>query len=184
MAPDDHDPTFDQALARHLRADTPGHPDAEILAAYHEHSLPAEQRTSWKAHITGCARCQEMLAHLEATDELAIVAAEPECEFQNVVAVPAPDLRPAAHAARQVAAPAGWRTTAAARWARRFKMSPDANWRWLAPAGVLAAALLLWVSFHENNPPKLQVAKNEKWAPLSEAPATMPQQAPAPRAAS
>jgi hypothetical protein len=183
MAPDDRDRTFKKALTRHLRADVPPesdapHPGAEVLAAYHERSLPAEQMTSWNAHITGCTRCQEILAQLEATDELPVAADQREREFQNVLAMPTPEVRQAASAAAHVPVPGEPRTTAAARWARRFKMSPGANWRWLAPAGVLAAALLLWVSFHENNPRKLQVAKNEQPIPMSQAPAAAPQQAP------
>jgi hypothetical protein len=180
MAPDDRDRTFEKALGRRLHSDALGeadasHPGAEILAAYHERLLPGAQITSWKTHIAGCARCQEILAQLEATDELPLGAGGQEREFQNVVAMPGQDFPQLAQAATQAPAPAEPRTTAAERWARRFKMSPGANWHWLAPAGVLAAGLLLWVSFHENKPPKFQLAKNEQRAPLPQTPTATPQ---------
>jgi hypothetical protein len=178
MAPDDHERTFEKALARHLRPDAPGeagasHPDAEILAAYHERSLPSQQMISWKGHIAGCAQCQEILAQLEATDELPIAADRQERQSQNVSAMPEPGLPDLAHVAAQPPMPGGSRTIAA-RWSRRYKMSPGADWRWLAPAGALAAGLLLWVAFHENKPPQFQLAKNQQLGVPSPAPAALP----------
>ena len=179
MAPDNRESTFDKALARHLHPTAPGeadasHPDAEILAAYHERLLAPQQMTSWKQHIAGCARCQEVLAQLEATDELPVEAGPEEREAQTVLTMPATDLPQLAHVAAPAPMPAEPRTTTADRWSRRFNMSPDANWRWLAPAGALAAGLLLWVSFHENNPPPLQLAKNHQPGAPSPAPAAAP----------
>ena len=86
MAPDERDRSFDKALARHLRAESslqdsansPSRgfgaagecPDPETLAAYHERSLLPEEMNSWKEHIVGCANCQTILSHLEATDAI------------------------------------------------------------------------------------------------------------------
>ncbi len=94
MAPDERDRIFDKALARHLRADgsSPGTanvpsrefvragecPGPETLAAYHERSLLPEEMNSWKEHIVGCANCQTVLSHLEATVEIPLQAAEEE----------------------------------------------------------------------------------------------------------
>jgi len=180
MAPDNRESTFDKALARHLHPTAPGeadasHPDAEILAAYHERLLAPQQMTSWKQHIAGCARCQEVLAQLEATDELPVEAGPEEREAQNVLTMPGPALPQLAHVPAQAPTAAEPRSTAAARWSRRLQMLPGANWRWLAPAGALAAGLLLWVSFHENNPPPFQLAKNHQPRAPSPAPAAVPQ---------
>ena len=75
MAPDDRERNFDKALARHLRPHAPGgadasHPDAELLAAYHERLLAPEQMISSKEHIAGCSRCQQILAQLEAKSRI------------------------------------------------------------------------------------------------------------------
>src|SRR5262245_11535650 len=71
--PEDRDELFAKALARHLRADGSGEPmclDPETLAAYHERTLSPEELASAKSHIVSCARCQQVLVHLEATEEL------------------------------------------------------------------------------------------------------------------
>src|ERR1700694_4267438 len=94
MAPDERDRRFDTALARHLRSAAPvgeaprcppvpasqggSCPDSEALAAYHERSLLPEELNSWKEHIVGCANCQNILAQLDATDEVSLPAAERE----------------------------------------------------------------------------------------------------------
>src|SRR6202521_4892679 len=94
MAPDERDRSFDKALARHLRSaahagevrrlpESPDSqssacPDSESLGAYHERSLLPEQLNSLKEHIVGCARCQSILAQLEATDEISLQAFEAE----------------------------------------------------------------------------------------------------------
>ena len=91
MAPDERDRIFDKALARHLRAagssQDPANsssresarvgecPGPETLGAYHERSLLPEEMNSWKEHIVGCANCQTILSHLEATDEIPLHAA-------------------------------------------------------------------------------------------------------------
>jgi len=128
MPSDDRERSFENALARHLRAgDAADDPrgtcsDAETLAAYHERSLAAEQMASVKTHVTHCERCREILAHLEATDEIPV---------------------PAADLARQA--------TAAAKSSVPFPARRPSFWRWVAPAGALAAALLVWVAVHEKN---------------------------------
>ena len=157
MAPDERDRIFDQALARHLRSAAPAGeaagipassaatggvcPDSETLAAYHERSLLPEQLNSLKEHIVGCANCQTILAHLETTDEIPFEAAGREQIFAPAAATSI------ASAARQGLPPLPAALPAKSRRARLLR---GARWQWLAPAGALAAGLLVWVALHEN----------------------------------
>jgi hypothetical protein len=170
MVPDDRDRSFDKALARHLRPSAPdvpapidrsqtACPDAETLAAYHERLLSPEQMMSLKQHIAGCSRCQQIVAQLEATDELPLGVDPQEHQGQNVLNMPEPDHSAFAHAAP---VPAASRAAGAARVSRLRRVRPGANWRWLAPAGALAAGLLIWVAVHESSPPQFQLAKNQQ----------------------
>jgi hypothetical protein len=131
MPLDDRERSFENALARHLRPEAPraACPDSETLAAYHERSLAPEQMTSLQAHVSDCARCQEIIALLQATDEIPVAApnmAQPQA--------------------------AGAKSGIRALPARRPML-----WRWVAPAGALAAALLVWVAIRENNPVRVAV---------------------------
>src|ERR1700732_202977 len=88
MPADDRERSFENALASHLRQRTSrgACSDAETLAAYHERSLAPEQMASLKAHVSDCARCQEILAHLQATDEIPIAVtniAQPRTDAAN-----------------------------------------------------------------------------------------------------
>ncbi len=134
MAPDERDRNFDAALARHLRSaarstkprnfrrvsrtNAPLVSDAETLAAYHERSLLPHEMNSWKAHLAGCAPCQEILAQLEATDELSLQNAGEEAFLRDAAA----------------------ESDSARRLPGRLRL------RWLAPAGALAAGLLVWIA--------------------------------------
>src|SRR4051812_15728869 len=90
----DRDLNFEKALARNLRSSV-AQPtvsrdacaDTEFLAAYHERSLPAEQSALIKQHVAACSRCREILAHLEATDSIALETPEPVPA--NVLTTPA-----------------------------------------------------------------------------------------------
>jgi hypothetical protein len=181
MAPDERDRMFDKALARHLRSaaqpgeavGTPGVsasqssacPDPETLAAYHERSLLPEQLNSLKEHIVGCANCQTVLAHLETTDEIPLQAAEEAQVFAQ--SAPAP--------AAAVSSP-GPATSPEARTrkSRRVLLFRGPRWQWLAPAGAIAAGLLVWVALHENQRPPLpslkesetKMAKNQAPPPI------------------
>ncbi len=168
MASDERDRSFDRALAHHLRSDgsSPGRaispssefspagecPDAETLAAYHERSLLPEQLNSWKEHIAGCAYCQTILAQLEATDDISLQAIEQE----EVLSAkePAPVMAARNLESSQAAEAPGRSQLATGpappRKSRRVLLLRGARWRWLAPAGALAASLLVWVALHEN----------------------------------
>jgi hypothetical protein len=170
MGPEERDCIFGKALARHLRSAAPDGEaapiseaaaspsaaclDPETLAAYHERSLLSAEMNSWKEHIVGCANCQTVLAQLEATDEIPLQAFEKEeavvKEFEPMMA--ARNLEAFSKAAassqdrRRVAA------TAPPKKLRRVLLLRGARWQWLAPAGALAAGLLVWIALHENRP--------------------------------
>jgi Putative zinc-finger len=126
MPSDDRERSFENALASHLRATSssgvPADPcaDSEMLAAYHEGSLAPDQIASLKTHVTTCSRCQEILALLQATDEIPVASVD----------------------APRAAVPVGVHVLPA----RKTTL-----WRWVAPAGAVAAALLIWVGLQENN---------------------------------
>jgi hypothetical protein len=181
MGPDERDRMFDKALARHLRSAAPAGeaaatagvsasqnsacPDPETLAAYHERSLLPEQLNSLKEHIVGCANCQTLLAHLEMTDEIPLQAAEEEQVFAQSAGAPAAAISSPAAAALPEA-----RT----RKSRRVLLFGKTRWQWLAPAGAIAAGLLVWVALHENsrlplpspNENETKMAKNQAPAPI------------------
>ena len=161
MPSDYRERSFENALASHLRAgSSAGGPqsacsDAEALAAYHERSLGPEQMASLKAHVADCERCRQILAHLEATDEIPIAALE---------------------STRQP-------TVTANSSVRVLPARRPTLWRWVAPAGALAAALLVWVAVHEDKSVRIPVqatrvdikqAETVKNLPTSSTPLTPP----------
>jgi len=176
MAPDDRDSLFEKALERHFRASrtgahpsgdtetSPSHPNAEVLAAYHERLLAPDQMLSFKQHLAGCERCQQILATLEATDDLLLPSDQTSERPQNVVTMPAPHVEiPAEIVSAPIAPGPAVVPSRAARLAQsawRSKTLRGANWRWLAPAGAIAAMLLLWIAFHESHPSYFELAKN------------------------
>jgi Tfp pilus assembly protein FimT len=158
MASDERDRRFDKALSRHLRSAAPSGeaaksagdaafergscPDLETLAAYHERSLLAEEMNFCKEHIVGCAQCQLILTQLEATDAIPMHA-----EMQEETPVLQASMRAAAaEKSPSAAQPQMTAKTRASRFSTRVR------WQWFAPAGAIAAGLLVWVALHENQP--------------------------------
>jgi hypothetical protein len=143
MALEDRERSFEKALARRLRADAGAAacPDAETLAAYYERSLSAEEMNTWKQHTAACSNCRVILAHLEATEAIPLGAGE------------------------------GQEAAASVPLQRKPKYPQVLHWRWLAPAGALAAGLLVWIAVHEKRPAKalqtvkIEVAENRPPAP-------------------
>lgn len=191
MGPDERDRKFDKALSRHLRSVAPSGaaanspadaafergscPDLESLAAYHERSLLSEEMNSFKEHIVGCAHCQSILSQLEATDEIPLQAATKE----ELLALKESRSRLAAkdrEAAPAVPATSQQTPAAASKTAREIRHFPGPRWKWLAPAGALAAGLLVWIAIHENQPLPLHSANEVKVAtnqsPASPSPST------------
>jgi len=154
MAPDDRESRsaeerFEKVLARHLRRDALDKagsgaaavcPDAETLAAYQERSLSAQETDMCKLHIAACMRCREILAALEATEGIA-----PDVADEKPVAAGGAPLP-----------------------GREVGRKRGIYWAWLAPAGALAAGLLIWVAVHEKKPAFVEgpqpviVAENHK----------------------
>src|SRR5262245_13457554 len=101
-------------------------PESDTLAAYHERSLLPEEMNSWKEHIVGCARCQAILAELEATDSVPLQPSEKEEVFgaTTATAQPADEL-----GSRKEAPPALPKQPHVTPISRRVR------WQWLAPAG-------------------------------------------------
>jgi hypothetical protein len=168
MAREDRERNFEKALARNLRSDRPvdagthACPDAALLAAYHERSLSLEEVISWKEHIAGCSQCQELLAHLEATDEISLDANREAYKGHDIPVASQPDAAVLTPVRALASAPAPSPTFAHSKSAERRRMlRRPANWRWLAPAGAIAAGLILWVAFHENASDRFEMAKNQ-----------------------
>jgi photosynthesis system II assembly factor YCF48-like protein len=165
MPLDDRDRSFEKALALRLRANPPGAtcPDAETLAAYHERSLTLEELNFWKPHIASCAKCQQVLVHLEALAEVpqeAVAGQESSAETSNLVGTGARTV--AAHDALPVAAP---KKTPFVSVGQFPKPAAIRHWRWIAPVGAIAAGLLVWVAVHANRsatlpPAKIEIAQN------------------------
>jgi len=151
MSRRDRDRSFEKALARHFSnaslPDAPGPlcPDAETLAAYHENALAPQELLSWKQHFAACSRCQELLKQLGATDH--IVLQPLEAEKPAAFAVPSPPV---------------------VETRRSWPMQWVSYWRWVVPAGALAAGLLVWVAIRQRQSFDIQVAKNRQTASLTQ----------------
>jgi len=182
--PDDRDQLFEKALARHLRGEDAGESvclDPETLAAYDEHMLSPEELSVVKSHIVSCARCQEILAHLESTQDVDAVAAAPgevsskyashsaRLEFAPEDYPEEVDFDPASSAGRTGAsAPPARQLIAASAKVTRSAAKKSSSFRWIAPAGALAAGILLLFSVRTfQNQPKsapqsnVQVAQSD-----------------------
>jgi hypothetical protein len=149
MPSEDRDRMFEKALARHLGNDRAGASaclDPETLAAYYQQTLPPEQLAAAKEHLVGCARCQEVLVQLEWTQTIAPLGDEDE--------VPVVAARSARTGGDEVdeQAPLAVSRKAAPRAARQKIVelrSPKSALRWAAPAGAIAAGLLLFIGLRE-----------------------------------
>jgi hypothetical protein len=187
MATEDRGKHFERALARHFSHASPDSacPEAEILAAYQERTLSLEEMARWTEHITACTRCQESLALVEQTENMAAEDGERQRE-EGLEAIKEQAIPEAVFAARASALPSENRLPAApvvAAGAPIMLGKPTARRPrgWLVPIGTLAAALIVWVGVREfrtehfNQIKNVQVAENR--APVPQPPAL--EQAPA-----
>jgi len=165
MGNEERERKFEQALERHLRRDAAGarHEeearadvrdetggavtclDAETLAAFHEQILSSEEMNIAAEHIESCSRCQQILMQLEATDEIPLQA-EPEDIFAKREPVLSASGLHVDDPTRQGLSPSiagqtrpGLKTPKDISRGRGFK-----TLRWAAPAGAIAAGLLIW----------------------------------------
>lgn len=144
MPLDDREKNFERALRGHLQTACP---DAETLAAYHERALASDEMILWKKHIANCAACQELLAQIENTEEL-VLNEERELAVAGMSRQLVAAVKPAALPSM-----------------RSTQRAP--SWRWAAPAGAIAAGLLVWVFIRGMTPtkqvstePTTQIAEN------------------------
>jgi hypothetical protein len=174
MASDERDRRFDKALSRHLRSAAPSGEaaksagdaafergsclDLETLAAYHERSLLAEEMNFCKEHIVGCAQCQAILTQLEVSDAIPLHAElqEETHASQETIPAAATGKRPSAVSAQVLIK------------TRASRFSTGVRWKWFAPAGAIAAGLLVWIALHENQPLTLHNANEIKVATRQE----------------
>jgi photosynthesis system II assembly factor YCF48-like protein len=197
MGQEDRERKFEQALERHLRRDAVGARneadvhgavsdeaagaveclDAATLAAFHEGMLSSPEMEAAKEHVAVCSRCQEILMQLKATDEIPL-----QIEAKN-------DLKPRAsvlstgalyvdYVARQTS-----HLTIAGQPKPTLKAPQDISrgrgfkaFRWAAPAGAIAAALLVWIVARDSKQHTLSRVENVQVAqqrPTGERPSTL-----------
>jgi len=169
MPSEDRDRLFEKALARHLRSDAAAAEesaclDAEVLAAYHERLLSSEEMSAAKDHLVSCARCQEILAQLEATQDVNVLQNREDNLLVAGAAFPvkSTDVVEEAEATAPVPLPDQKETKVA-----EFHSKRNSRLRWAAPAGAIAAGLLLWIGLRDyrsqlskKSEPATQIAEN------------------------
>ena len=176
MASQDHEKAMDGLLRRSLARDTAAKadcPDAELLAAYYERSLGADEVAGYDLHFSQCTRCREQLAAMSRAH--AALVAEVEIPAEPVFAgSPAIDFRQAAVLAG-AAGPKQAESRAQVEVRRRPKML---ELRWLAPvAAVIIFAVVVYVRFM---PRQANLAINRGAAMSQQPPAPEPQREPEP----
>lgn len=129
----DQEKAFERLLAHALRASLEAGgaecPGPDILAAYLDRSLGDAEAARWELHFSSCAQCQQALASADAAtvqapiDERQVTMAA----FVDVAGRVAPGTLRGAQVESEP---------------RRRRP----NWRWLAPAVGVAAAVVLWVT--------------------------------------
>ena len=170
MSHEDRERKFEQALQRHLRRDAAGARneadaqavpdeavgaveclDAATLAAFHEGTLAGSEIVVVKEHVANCSQCQKILMQLEATDEIPLPAEAGEDLkmresvlstgglYVDYAARQTPNLTVAGQPTPALKAPHDIST------GRGFKAL-----RWAAPAGAIAAGLLIWIVVRDN----------------------------------
>lgn len=129
MAPRDDDKAMDgllrRSLAREQGAAGPC-PEPDILAAYFERALDADEMASHELHFSQCARCREQLALILRAKTLVEI---PAAQVLAVAAAAAPRFKAASAAA---SAPGSQKRTGIR----------VLDWRWIAP---VAAAIVVVV---------------------------------------
>ncbi|MGH9747972.1 MAG: hypothetical protein ACRD59_17905 [Candidatus Acidiferrales bacterium] len=158
MASQEHEKAMDGLLRRSLARDAASQadcPNAELLAAYYERSLGADEIAEYELHFSQCSRCREQLAAMVRA------GAEIESEADRVlepVLVSAPAIE-----ARSAAAPV------AAQAAKPVKSPPQTqpqptrtglDLRWLLP--VAAAFILTALVYFRLSSQHTQVALNHE----------------------
>src|SRR5437868_10418391 len=153
---------FEKALAQHLRRDAAGDSaclDAGMLAAYQERQLSADEMIAAGGHLNSCLRCREILAQLEATEHLSemqvneLDVTELQVTKSGEIAAGAVRLLKDSRNAEAVSAGTADAVENAAVSTRKkvtiFPAKRNPLVKWAAPAGALAAGLLLWIGIRD-----------------------------------
>ena len=179
MPTDDRDSQLERALARHLRNASPDSacPDAETLAAYHERTLPLEEMSRYKEHITGCERCQETLALVEQTGDHPAEEWEHQNELEPVEhmalsAAPTTVTKRASSEKILAETPSAKSISASA---KRETMPSRPPWRWIVPIGAIAASVIVWIGVNEIRMQRLRQMSTAQMAENRPAAAQLPQ---------
>jgi hypothetical protein len=171
MSQDDRDQNFEQALARHLRSGHSGSvpdqavqvgytdglpapgshcPDAALIAAFHERTLSPNEFTGVQQHIATCPRCEAFLDVLKSTD-----AVEFHAQDETVTKPRASVLSTGARYVDYVSGPSKVIAVPSGQ-PQPFDIPQDISTarrrivRWVAPAGAIAAGLLIWFAVRQN----------------------------------
>jgi hypothetical protein len=180
MSQEERDRKFEQALTRHLRRDAGGARndvdahgavpeeaggsvaclDAATLAAFHEGMLSSLEMNATKEHVAVCSRCQEVLMQLEATEEISLQAeAENDLKMREPVlstgAIRTDEARRQTPGLTMTAPASALKAPHDISRGRGFKVL-----RWAAPAGAIAAGLLVWFVARDNKVQTLSPVDN------------------------
>jgi hypothetical protein len=161
MPAEDRDRLFEKALQLHLRREATADLDAETLASYHDRLLPVDEMTAVERHVVTCTRCQEILAQLELTQDLHESQDRDKAEVYEHLA------------AQSAGAPSVGRRQSSGKIAH-FTARKISLLRWAAPAGAIAAGILIWIGLRDfrspskvASQPAVQIAENRRDAPSS-----------------
>ena len=128
MGQEEREKLFERALGRELRGGDC--PDAEAMAAFYEGRLSEREMSVVKEHVESCERCEEILTGLRETDGIDVGDELREAERWQP-------------GTRNVG------MDASVKGPRDISRGGRKRWAWAAPAGAIAAGLLVWVTMHE-----------------------------------
>ena len=154
MAPDERDRSFDKALARHLRSAAPSGDAANVPADSLSRQATCPDAETLAAYHERSLLPEEMnswKAHLVGCAHCQAILAQLERT----------DEIPLQTAATE---------ELLSKKSRRARLLRGARWQWLAPAGAVAAGLLVWIALHENQSLPLPSSSDIKIAANQPAP--------------
>ena len=137
MGTEEREKLFERAVARQLRGESAGAAclDAEMIAALHEGRLSEREMKVAREHMANCTRCASVLAELRATDEVVLNGEENSFREKKLTVSGVSELRVETFGVKTPRDISSWR-------GRK-------RWTWAAPAGAIAAGLIVWVTMHE-----------------------------------
>ena len=145
MPPRDDEKAMDGLLRRSLARDTGACPDPDILAAYSERSLAADELAHFELHLSQCTHCREQLAAIFRAQSLTETPREREFAV-------------ASSTAPRLAVRAAASTTAAKERRAAFRLL---DWRWLAPVAALAIVVVFVYRHDFARVPNAQTPAND-----------------------